>query len=363
MANITSANGEMTLVGQWAEKECELLDKVFKNSWTEQTGSHWTQCFVYMGDTISEGINKYSFSGAGRWSFWGTLYELVSNRSYESIEAGFLSEDDYNELVKIMFDKQLAIRFEYIEDGDEGVALHQLSEFVSIGKTLEATEITFDAIDYAGAFGEEAYGYQYEEYIDEFMEEAYESIGSFNPSKFADIVYSAGVSLHENGSESFSSILFTRFIEIIKEDLDDYRASLEAKVIAEGIDSLLKKLEENQKKSKESFEEEKVNGEKWLSYNCKSFDDPVFQKKLTELKNYAEIHSKITHQNIKSLDSLVDLLDDKKEYDVVKNKIVKFFEKILIEETEQSSIYFNDIKVFENTAVDEIEKSLKRIKN
>lgn len=343
MANISSAQGEITLFGDWRKRECELLNKVFENSWSEQYDhSHSTQWFINTGDIV-EGVKEYDFYGCGRWSFSATLYELANNRSYHSIEAGFLSEADYNELIKTMFDKGLAIRFEYV-DYEEGFGflIHELVVMMSNGKWIDTVfEMGFNdcstCLDFSdngsddlNYFADDGLydDFEYDDKIDAIIEEAYNSIGKPSPSRFSVIVnevirYVNGISLVD-----FSGSFFKINIEMIKEDIDYYRENLEASHIVESVDQILKELDNKQREINKVFKASKQKQGINFYINRENYYDLNFQDKLEEISKLNEEYARPTSEIIKSLESLSHLIGDGKEYDEIKDKIVRLFEKI-----------------------------------
>ena len=113
MANITTAEGSLTLVGNWQQEDIDLFLPVLK-SW-----SFYGQYGIQRCDTPSCQRRKVSFSGCGRWDFGGTL-ESFHEWTLDWIQNhGPLTQDQYDAFLQDMAEKDLRIEVEFEEDGNE----------------------------------------------------------------------------------------------------------------------------------------------------------------------------------------------------------------------------------------------------
>ena len=113
MANITRANGTLTLAGNWDADDIALFQPVLR-SW-----SFYGQYGIQHCDKLSEQKKSASFYGCGRWGCSGTLesfhawtLDLIKNH-------GPLTEQQYQEFLDRMHQKELKIEMKYTDDGDE----------------------------------------------------------------------------------------------------------------------------------------------------------------------------------------------------------------------------------------------------
>ena len=113
MANITNADGTLTLKGDWQQGDIDLFLPVLK-SWSFDGQYGIQQC-----DTPSCERRKVSFSGCGRWDFGGTL-ESFHEWTLDWIQNhGPLTQDQYDTFLQDMAEKDLRIEVEFEEDGNE----------------------------------------------------------------------------------------------------------------------------------------------------------------------------------------------------------------------------------------------------
>ena len=99
MANITRANGTLTLVGDWKEEDIALFQPVL-SSW-EFEGQYGIQ---HCGN-LSEQNKSASFFGCGRWGFSGTL-ESFHEWTIDWIKThGPLTVQEYQDFLKNMHKK------------------------------------------------------------------------------------------------------------------------------------------------------------------------------------------------------------------------------------------------------------------
>ena len=113
MANITTAEGSLTLVGNWQQEDINLFLPVLK-SW-----SFYGEYGIQRCDTPSCQRRKVSFSGCGRWDFGGTL-ESFHEWTLDWIQNhGPLTQDQYDAFLQDMAEKDLRIEVEFEEDGNE----------------------------------------------------------------------------------------------------------------------------------------------------------------------------------------------------------------------------------------------------
>lgn len=129
MANITRANGTLTLVGDWKEEDIALFQPVL-NSW-----SFYGQYGIQYCGNLSEQNKSASFFGCGRWGFSGTL-ESFHEWTIDWIKTqGPLTEQEYQDFLKNMHKKDLKIEMSYEDDGDE-FFVEETGFFVSDGEEL-----------------------------------------------------------------------------------------------------------------------------------------------------------------------------------------------------------------------------------
>ncbi len=136
MANISSANGTITLKGSWTQKAIDAFIPVL-DSW-EFYGQYGIQSY-YSELSLKNKTTK--FYGCGRWSFSGTL-ESFDDWTRDWIKTNPdsnhpLTTEQYNEFLKIVSDKKLKIEITF-EDEEEGVGFRvkETGVFTSDGESL-----------------------------------------------------------------------------------------------------------------------------------------------------------------------------------------------------------------------------------
>ena len=148
MANISSAEGTITLKGNWTQQAIDAFKPVL-NSW-EFYGEYGIQdCRneLPLKNKITE------FYGCGRWSFSGTLNSFDDwTRDWikkNPDENHPLTAEQYNEFLKIMFDNDLKIEITF-EDEEEGFGFRvsETGVFTSDGENLCYETIRCEEEDY-----------------------------------------------------------------------------------------------------------------------------------------------------------------------------------------------------------------------
>ena len=136
MANISSAEGKMTLEGNWTKEAVEAFSPVL-DSW-EFYGAYGIQW--HSGLSIKK--KSIQFSGCGRWGFSGTLESFddwtrdwIQNHPEDTSHP--LTQEQYDAFLQIAHDNDLRILVEY-EDDVEGFdgTVREKGEFTSDGESL-----------------------------------------------------------------------------------------------------------------------------------------------------------------------------------------------------------------------------------
>lgn len=147
MANISSANGTITLKGNWTQKAIDAFIPVL-DSW-EFYGEYGIQSYY---SELSLKNKTTDFYGCGRWSFSGTLgsfddwtRDWIKTNPNESHP---LTAEQYDEFLKIMSDKKLKIEITF-EDDEEGVGfrLKETGVFTSDGEKLYYETISCEEVE------------------------------------------------------------------------------------------------------------------------------------------------------------------------------------------------------------------------
>ena len=147
MANISSANGTITLKGNWTQKAIDAFIPVL-DSW-EFYGEYGIQSYY---SELSLKNKTTDFYGCGRWSFSGTLVSFDDwTRDWIKTnpdESHPLTAEQYDEFLKIMSDKKLKIEITF-EDDEEGVGfrLKETGVFTSDGEKLYYETISCDEVE------------------------------------------------------------------------------------------------------------------------------------------------------------------------------------------------------------------------
>ena len=140
MANITRANGTLTLAGNWDADDIALFQPVLR-SW-----SFYGQYGIQHCDKLSEQKKSASFYGCGRWGFSGTLESFHAWTLDWIKNHRPLTEQQYQEFLDRMHQKELKIEMKYTDDGDEYL-VEEAGFFVSDGEQLEYYTITSNPVD------------------------------------------------------------------------------------------------------------------------------------------------------------------------------------------------------------------------
>ena len=147
MANISSANGTITLKGNWTQKAIDAFIPVL-DSW-EFYGEYGIQSYY---SELSLKNKTTDFYGCGRWSFSGTLGSFDDwTRDWIKTnpdESHPLTAEQYDEFLKIMSDKKLKIEITF-EDDEEGVGfrLKETGVFTSDGEKLYYETISCEEVE------------------------------------------------------------------------------------------------------------------------------------------------------------------------------------------------------------------------
>ena len=147
MANISSANGTITLKGNWTQKAIDAFIPVL-DSW-EFYGEYGIQSYY---SELSLKNKTTDFYGCGRWSFSGTLVSFDDwTRDWIKTnpdESHPLTAEQYDEFLKIMSDKKLKIEITF-EDNEEGVGfrVEETGVFTSDGEKLYYETISCDEVE------------------------------------------------------------------------------------------------------------------------------------------------------------------------------------------------------------------------
>ena len=147
MANISSANGTITLKGNWTQKAIDAFIPVL-DSW-EFYGEYGIQSYY---SELSLKNKTTDFYGCGRWSFSGTLVSFDDwTRDWIKTnpdESHPLTAEQYDEFLKIMSDKKLKIEITF-EDDEEGVGfrLEETGVFTSDGEKLYYETISCEEVE------------------------------------------------------------------------------------------------------------------------------------------------------------------------------------------------------------------------
>lgn len=135
MANISSAYGTLTLMGNWSAEAIELFHPVLK-AW-EFHGEFGLRAY---GRPTPNRPNV-GFSGTGRWSFSGTL-DSFDNWTRDWIKHSRpgtnhpLTQEQYDAFLQVMERDDLSIRVEFNDKGEEGYDLDEVGRFTSDGECL-----------------------------------------------------------------------------------------------------------------------------------------------------------------------------------------------------------------------------------
>lgn len=133
MANISSAHGTLTLVGDWTQEDINAFLPVL-DCW-EFYGQYGIQSYY---TTPTEDRPKTDFHGCGRWSFSGTLASFDEwTRDWIQRHDEPLSAGQYEAFLRLMAQRNLSIQVEF-NDVEEGVGfdLDEVGQFTSDGETL-----------------------------------------------------------------------------------------------------------------------------------------------------------------------------------------------------------------------------------
>ena len=147
MANISSANGTITLKGNWTQKAIDAFIPVL-DSW-EFYGEYGIQSYY---SELSLKNKTTDFYGCGRWSFSGTLGSFDDwTRDWIKTnpdESHPLTAEQYDEFLKIMSDKKLKIEITF-EDDEEGVGfrVEETGVFTSDGEKLYYETISCEEVE------------------------------------------------------------------------------------------------------------------------------------------------------------------------------------------------------------------------
>ena len=142
MANISSANGTLTLAGDWNADDIALFQPVL-SSW-----SFYGQYGIQHCDKLSEQKKSASFYGCGRWGFSGTL-ESFHEWTLDWIQNhGPLTEQQYQDFLDNMCKKDLKIEMHYVDEGEGGeFCVEEAGFFVSDGESLHYYTITSTPVE------------------------------------------------------------------------------------------------------------------------------------------------------------------------------------------------------------------------
>ena len=137
MANISSAKGTLTLVGNWAPEDIELANQVVR-AW-EFHGEFG----MSLSGTLSPENMSGEFRGTGRWTFESMLEEEFDRWTRDWIKSPSpktkhpLSAGVYDALLEVMFQKNLRIKALFYDTLEEGGCLHRSGHFISDGRKLD----------------------------------------------------------------------------------------------------------------------------------------------------------------------------------------------------------------------------------
>lgn len=137
MANISSAKGTLTLVGNWAPEDIELANQVVR-AW-EFHGEFGLR----LSGTLSPENMSGEFRGTGRWTFESMLEEEFDRWTRDWIKSPSpktkhpLSAGVYDALLEVMLRKNLRIKIVFYDTLEEGGCLHRSGHFISDGKKLD----------------------------------------------------------------------------------------------------------------------------------------------------------------------------------------------------------------------------------
>ena len=117
MANISSAEGTMTLGGLWTAEDIETFRPVL-DTW-KFYGEHGLRC--YKRGELTEEHRSCDFEGSGRWDFSSTLKSFDDwtrnwiepkddwSRNYIKKNGPLLTKEQYEKFLTVMHQKELCI--------------------------------------------------------------------------------------------------------------------------------------------------------------------------------------------------------------------------------------------------------------
>ena len=147
MANISSAEGTITLKGNWTQKAIDAFKPVL-DSW-----AFYGQYGIYdYHNELSLKNKTTGFFGCGRWDFSGTL-DSFDDWTRDWIKTNPdsnhpLTAEQYDEFLKIMFDKKLKIEITFTDE-EEGVGfrVNETGVFTSDGESLYYETISCEDVE------------------------------------------------------------------------------------------------------------------------------------------------------------------------------------------------------------------------
>jgi hypothetical protein len=145
MANISTANGTMTLKGAWPISSVTSLNTIARELWAEWT--YDIQFDAFDADTVHNEQSS-SFSGSGRWTFQKNL-EYLGDWTADEVKNKPNAALAYSELICLMCADELTIEVSFTdeENGDQ-VFYSQTGILSSDGKTLLYAITSNDDHDY-----------------------------------------------------------------------------------------------------------------------------------------------------------------------------------------------------------------------
>ena len=140
VANITNAEGTMTLKGNWNEEDIAIFQPVL-DSWTFY-GQYGIQ---HCGKLLPENP-KADFYGCGRWGF-SSILESFHEWTLDWIKnENSLTQEQYDAFLKNMYEKDLEIEMHFTDEDEFYV--EETGVFTSDGEELIYTVINCDNVEY-----------------------------------------------------------------------------------------------------------------------------------------------------------------------------------------------------------------------
>lgn len=235
MANISSANGTITLEGDWTEETINLAQKMF-NVWKFEGE------FGIFVDKMFPGELSTGFRGCGKWTFAGALEEFAELTEEYVKKTSYMTLEEFKTLLEEMVRLQLSIYLEFEQSFDGGVTNNTGDFYADIdyndkyylgyseGECMlpESAPGIYDKIvdEFLRLAGDKATREEVEKYVDEYV-----ALPTGYPS---ETILKSGFTLnaleeleHNDYFDAYGTSCFTDFYEKFRPETEAWKKFVE----------------------------------------------------------------------------------------------------------------------------------------